>query len=143
MKLGIAMAQRTYKAYRGVMASPRWQRLYNAGARPQRLLWASTGVKDPRASDVAYINALVAQFTVNTMPEATLEAVADHGEVSSLMRADGSDCEVLSQRFRAAGIDLYKLAGQLQTEGTNSFVKSWNQLIAFLAQKAATLVGKK
>jgi transaldolase len=142
MKLGIAMAQRTYKAYRGVMASPRWQRMYNMGARPQRLLWASTGTKDPQASDVAYVKALTAQFTVITLPEVTLHAVADHGEITSMLHADGGRCEETLAQFRAVGVDLYALANQLQDEGTASFVKSWNQLIAFLATKAAALTGK-
>ena len=92
-KLGIAIANRTYKAYRDLLGSPRWQRVYNAGARPQRLLWASTGTKDPKASDVLYIKALAAPFTVNTMPEGTLKALADHGELSEIMSADGGDCE--------------------------------------------------
>ena len=92
-QLGIAMANRTYKAYRELLGSPRWQRAFNAGARPQRLLWASTGTKDPKASDVLYIKALAAPFTVNTMPEATLLALADHGELGSIMSADGGDCE--------------------------------------------------
>ena len=92
-QLGIAMANRAYKAYRELLVSPRWQRAFNAGARPQRLLWASTGVKDPKASDVLYIKALAAPFTVNTMPEATLLALADHGELGSIMSADGGDCE--------------------------------------------------
>ena len=90
-KLGIAIANRTYKAARDLLGSPRWQRIYNAGARPQRLLWASTGTKDPKASDVLYIKALAAPFTVNTMPEGTLKALADHGELSEIMSADGGD----------------------------------------------------
>jgi transaldolase len=139
MQLGIAMAQRTYKAYRTLLASPRWQRIYNMGARPQRLLWASTGTKDPIASDVAYVKALTSEFTVITMPEATLRAVADHGEISSMLHADGGPCEETLHAFHAAGVNLYALAAQLQDEGTKSFVKSWNQLIAFLASKAATL----
>ena len=92
-QLGIAIAKRTYKAYRELLDSPRWQRVYNAGARPQRLLWASTGTKDPKASDVLYIKALAAPFTVNTMPEGTLKAFADHGEVGAILPADGGDCE--------------------------------------------------
>src|SRR5499425_1077663 len=88
-KLGIAVANRTYKAYRDLLGSPRWQRVYNAGARPQRLLWASTGTKDPKASDVLYIKALAAPFTVNTMPEGTLKALADHGDVTEIMSGDG------------------------------------------------------
>src|SRR5436189_320506 len=92
-QLGISIAKRTYRAYRDLLGSPRWQRIYNAGARPQRLLWASTGTKDPKASDVLYIKALAAPFTVNTMPEGTLKALADHGELSEIMSNDGGDCE--------------------------------------------------
>ena len=105
-RLGIAIAKRTYKAYRDLLDSPRWQRLFNAGARPQRLLWASTGTKDPNASDVLYIKALAAPFTVNTMPEGTLKAFADHGEIGPMLPADGGDCEVVLAQFTKAGIDL-------------------------------------
>ena len=98
-RLGIAMASRTYKAYLELLDSPRWQRAYNAGARPQRLLWASTGTKDPKASDVLYIKALAAPFTVNTMPEETLKALADHGEIGPIMAADGGDCEKVLAEF--------------------------------------------
>ena len=139
LQLGIAMAQRTYKAYRSVLHSARWQRIYNAGARPQRLLWASTGVKDPSASDITYIKALAAQFTVITMPQPTLEAFADHGEIVSLMRADGGTCEDTLAKFTRAGVDLYALASRLQDEGTRSFAASWNHLMTFLASKAAAL----
>ena len=102
-QLGIAIAKRTYKAYRGLLASPRWQRVFNAGARPQRLLWASTGTKDPRASDVLYIKALAAPFTVNTMPEGTLNALADHGELGTILPADGGDCEEVLAQFARGG----------------------------------------
>ena len=95
-QLGIAIAKRTYKAYRELLDSPRWQRVFNAGARPQRLLWASTGTKDPKASDVLYVKALAAPFTVNTMPEATLKALADHGELGTILPSDGGDCEEVS-----------------------------------------------
>jgi transaldolase len=142
-KLGIAMAKRTYKAYRSVLSSPRWQRIYNAGARPQRLLWASTGTKDPAVSDFVYIKSLAAQFTVNTMPEGTLKALADHGDIGTLLRADGGDCEDVVARFVAAGIDLYALAGQLQSDGAKAFVKSWNDLLAVITAKTAALVGAK
>ena len=98
-QLGIAIAKRTYKAYRSLLSSPRWQRVYNAGARPQRLLWASTGTKDPKVSDVLYIKALAAPFTVNTIPEGTLNALADHGELSGLLPADGGDCEEVLAQF--------------------------------------------
>jgi transaldolase len=138
-QLGIAMAKRTYKAYRRVLGSPRWQRIYNAGARPQRLLWASTGTKDPAVSDVLYIKSLAAQFTVNTMPEATLKALADHGEITSLLRADGGNCEEVLARFVRAGINLYELATSLQQAGAKAFVKSWNELMAVIADKSAAL----
>jgi transaldolase len=138
-KLGIAVAKRTYKAYRDLLGSPRWQRIYNAGARPQRLLWASTGTKDPKASDVLYIKALAAPFTVNTMPEGTLKALADHGELSEIMSADGGDCEAALAQFAKAGIDIDALAAKLQDEGAKSFVNSWNDLMSVIASKSATL----
>ncbi len=138
-QLGIAVANRTYKAYRDLLCSPRWQRAYNAGARPQRLLWASTGTKDPKASDVLYIKALAAPFTVNTMPETTLIALADHGELGSIMDADGGDCEETLAQFEKAGIKIEALAAQLQTEGAKSFVKSWNELLAVIASKSEAL----
>jgi transaldolase len=118
---------------------PRWQRIYNGGARPQRLLWASTGTKDPAASDVMYVKSLAAPFTVNTLPEGTLKALADHGDITTLLRADGGDCEAVLARFAAAGIDVYALAAQLQQEGAKSFVKSWNALMAVLASKTTAL----
>ena len=138
-KLGIAMAQRTYKACRTLLSSPRWQRVYNAGARPQRLLWASTGTKDPEASDILYIKALAAPFTVNTMPEGTLKALAEHGELGALLPADGGDCEAVLTQFARAGIDIDVLAAQLQDEGAKSFVKSWNELMEVIASKSAAL----
>jgi transaldolase len=138
-KLGIAIAQRTYKTYRKLLDSPRWQRIYNAGARPQRLLWASTGTKDPKASDVLYIKALAAPFTVNTMPEGTLKALADHGEVSEIMSADGGDCETVLDELATAGIDIDDLAARLQEEGAKSFVYSWNELMSVIDSKCATL----
>src|SRR5947199_7996355 len=119
-KLGIAIAKRTYKAYRDLLGSSRWQRIYNAGARPQRLLWASTGTKDPKASDVLYIKALAAPFTVNTMPEGTLKALADHGEIGQMLPTDGGDCEATLTEFARAGIDLGGLGAQLQDEGAKS-----------------------
>jgi transaldolase len=138
-QLGIAIAGRTYRAYRALMASPRWQRAFNAGARPQRLLWASTGTKDPKASDVLYINALAAPLTVNTMPEATLKALADHGQVGAILPEDGGDCEEVLAQFARAGIDAGALATQLQDEGAKSFVKSWNDLMAVIAAKTEVL----
>ena len=138
-KLGIAVAKRTYKAYRELLGSPRWERIYNAGARPQRLLWASTGTKDPKASDVLYIKALAAPFTVNTMPEGTLKALADHGDLSEIMSADGGDCEAVLDQFAAAGIDIDDLGAKLQDEGAKSFVSSWNDLMEVIASKSASL----
>jgi len=137
--LGIAVAKRTYKAYRDLLGSPRWERIYNAGARPQRLLWASTGTKDPKAPDVLYIKALAAPFTVNTMPEATLKALADHGNLSEIMSADGGDCEAVLDQFAAAGIDVDDLAATLQDDGAKSFVNSWNELMGVIASKSAKL----
>ena len=138
-KLGIAVAKRTYKAYRELLGSPRWERIYNAGARPQRLLWASTGTKDPKAPDVLYIKALAAPFTVNTMPEGTLKALADHGDLSEIMSADGGDCEAVLDQFAAAGIDIDDLGAKLQDEGAKSFVSSWNDLMEVIASKSASL----
>jgi transaldolase len=138
-KLGIAIANRTYRAYRDLLGSPRWQRIYNAGARPQRLLWASTGTKDPKASDVLYVKALASPFTVNTMPEGTLKALADHGEISEIMSADGGDCEALLDQFAKAGIDVDALAAKLQEEGAKSFVNSWNELMGVIDSKCATM----
>jgi transaldolase len=138
-QLGVAMAQRTYKACRTLLSSPRWQRVYNAGARPQRLLWASTGTKDPEASDILYIKALAAPFTVNTMPEGTLKALAEHSELGALLPADGGDCEAVLAQFTRAGIDVDALAAQLQDEGAKAFVKSWDDLMEVLETKSAAL----
>ena len=138
-RLGIAMAKRTYMAARRLLSSPRWQRVYSSGAWPQRLLWASTGTKDPRASDILYVKALAAPFTVNTMPEGTLQALADHGDVGAPLPADGGDCEEVLARFAEAGIDIDALAARLQDEGAKSFVKSWNELMAVIASKSAAV----
>jgi transaldolase len=138
-QLGIAIAKRTYKAYRSLLGSPRWQRVFNAGVRPQRLLWASTGTKDPKASDVLYVKALAAPFTVNTMPEGTLKALADHGELGSILSADGGDCEEVLTQFAKAGIDVDALAAQLQEEGAKSFVRSWEELLAVIDSKTVLL----
>jgi len=138
-QLGIAIADRTYKAYRDLLSSERWQRVYNFGARPQRLLWASTGTKDPKASDILYIKALAAPFTVNTMPEGTLKALADHGELGATLRADGGNCEEVLTQFAKAGIDIDTLAAQLQDDGAKSFVQSWNDLMGVIALKSAAL----
>ena len=138
-RLGIAIGQRTYKAYRDLLDSPRLQRIYNEGGRAQRLLWASTGTKDPAASDTLYIKALAAPFTVNTMPENTVKAFADHGDVGDMMRADGGDCEQTLKEFAKAGVDIDALATQLQEEGAKSFVKSWHDLMGVIAAKSDTL----
>src|ERR1700756_3737040 len=138
-RLGIAIAQRTYKAYRAVLDSPRWQRSFNSGARPQRLLWASTGTKDPKASDILYIKSLAAPFTINTMPEGTLKALADHGELGPTLQPDGGDSEQVLAQFAKAGIDIDALAARLQDEGAKSFVKSWNDLMGVISSKSAAL----
>jgi transaldolase len=138
-QLGIAITRRTYKAYRELLASPRWQRLLNEGARPQRLLWASTGTKDPEASDVLYLQALAAPFTIATVPEATLRAFADHGRVGDLLPSDGGDCEAVLDRFCRASIDIDALAVQLQREGAEAFDKSWNDLLECVASKSEAL----
>jgi len=138
-QLGIAVASRIYKAYLDLLSNPRWQRAYNAGARPQRLLWASTGTTDPKACDTLYIKTLAAPFTVNTMPEGTLEALADHGEIGPVMAADGGDCEKVLDQFASAGIDIDALGTQLQEEGAGSFVKSWNDLLECIASKSKAL----
>ncbi len=139
-RLGIAVGQRTYKAYCDFIATPRYQRAMNAGARPQRLLLASTGTKDPKASDILYVKALAAPLTVDTMPEGTLKAFADHGEVAAIMAADGGDCEAIIAEFVKARIDVDALAVRLQEEGAASFVKSWNELMRVIASKSAELV---
>ncbi len=138
-QLGIAIAKRTYKAYRSLLDSRRWQRVFNTGARPQRLLWASTGTKDPSASDILYVKALAAPLTVNTMPEGTLKALADHGALGGLLTADGGDSETVLAQFAEAGIDVDALATQLQDEGAKSFVSSWRDLMGVIASKSAAL----
>jgi transaldolase len=138
-RLGIAIARRTYAAYCALLASPREQRAQNAGARPQRLLLASTGTKDPAASDILYVHALAAPLTVNTMPEATLKAFADHGSVGAPMPADGGDCEAVLAAFAQAGVDVDALAATLQREGAAAFVKSWTDLMDVIAEKSAVL----
>jgi transaldolase len=138
-RLGIAIAKRTYKAYRDLLASTRWQKLARAGAQPQRLLWASTGTKDPQASDVLYIEALAAPSTINTMPEETLLAFADHGKVNDVLPVDGGDAEEILARFAKVGVDNAALAAQLQREGAQSFDKSWNELMDSIASKSNAL----
>ena len=138
-RLGIAIAKRAYKAYHELLASARFQRAANAGARAQRFLFASTGTKDPKASDTLYVQALAAPFTVDTMPEGTLKAFADHGEVGEVMAPDGGDCETVLASFAKAGIDIDALAARLQDEGAASFVKSWNDLMACIDAKSAAI----
>src|SRR5246500_2271837 len=140
-KLGIAIGQQTYKAYRDMLASDRWQRLANFGARPQRLLFASTGTKDPKASDVLYINALAAPNTINTMPDKTLLAFSEHGNVTGTLPRDGGDCERVLADFRKAGIDLDKLAADLQSQGAKAFDESWSKLLDAIEAKGKVLKG--
>jgi transaldolase len=138
-KLGIAIGARTYKAYCDLLATPRWKAIREAGYNPQRLLFASTGTKDPKASDVLYIKSLAALNTVNTMPENTLNALADHGDVGPVMAADGGDCERVIAEFGKTGIDVDALAAQLQEEGAKSFVESWNDLMKVIESKSMVL----
>jgi len=140
-RLGLAIGFRAYRAYRELLDSQRMQRLMNEGARPQRLLWASTGTKDPDASDVLYIEGFASPFTVNTMPEPTLHAFADHGQVGDLVPADGGDCEDVLARFADAGIDVDALAERLQEEGKVAFVKSWNDMLESIESKRGALTG--
>jgi transaldolase len=138
-KLGIAVAKVLYKAYRELLDSPRWQRAFNAGARPQRLLFASTGTKDPKASDVLYIKELAAPHTVNTMPEKTLHAFAEHGEVNETLPLDGGDSAAVLAQFAGLGFEVESLAAKLQADGAESFVTSWNELMAVIDSKSAAL----
>jgi transaldolase len=138
-RLGIAVAGQTYETYRSLRDSPRWQRIFNAGARPQRLLWASTGTKDPEASDILYVHALAAPFTINTMPEATLKALADHGEINQTLPQHARYCDEVLIEFARAGIDTDALAAQLQDEGARAFVKSWNELMECIATRSEAI----
>ncbi len=138
-RLGIAIAKRTYRAYRTVLASPRWRTLEAAGAQPQRLLWASTSTKDPNAPDTLYVEALAAADTINTMPGKTLAAFADHGRLSGVLPVHGGDAEEVLAEFTRAGVNDATLAAQLQREGADSFDASWKDLLACLANKRATL----
>ncbi len=141
-KLGIAISQCAYRAYRELLASPRWKKLADAGAQPQRMLWASTSVKDPKARDTLYLEALAAPDTVNTIPEKTLKAFADHGKVGEPMAEDGGDCDAMLKKISDAGVDIDTLAKRLQKEGAESFVDSWNHLLKGVADKAKKLGGK-
>ena len=138
-QLGIAIGGRTYRAYRELLAAQRWRRLTAAGARPQRLLWASTGTKDPKMSDVLYVKSLAAPHSVNTMPEKTLLALADHGEIGPMLPHDGGDAEQTLQRFVQAGVDLDALAAQLQRDGAAAFVNSWQDLLKCIEEKSSRL----
>jgi transaldolase len=138
-RLGIAIAQRTYKAYRELLASPRWRKLAAAGARPQRLLWASTGTKDPHAPDTLYIEALAAPETINTLPDKTLLAFADHGQLRGELTADGGDAEAVLAEFARAGVDVAALAEHLLREGTRTFDTSWADLMECIASKTRVL----
>ncbi|MGY0559468.1 transaldolase [Luteimonas sp. A277] len=140
-RLGIAVGQQTYRAYRDLLASDRWKNLAAAGARPQRLLWASTGTKDPKASDTLYVEALAAPDTINTVPEKTLRAFADHGKVRGALADDGGDFAPTLAKIAAAGVDIDALAAQLQRDGADAFVTSWNQLLQRIADKARSLAG--
>jgi transaldolase len=140
-RLGVAIGGRAYHAYHELLDSDRWQRLLNEGARAQRLLWASTGTKDPDASDTLYIEALASPFTVNTMPEPTLHAFADHGEVWELLPADGGNAEQVLAEFGEAGIDVAALAARLQEEGKASFVKSWEDLLSSISSQRGVAAG--
>ena len=138
-QLGIAIAKRTYKAYRQFLSSPRWERAFNSGARPQRLLWAGTVTRYPKALDVFQIKSLAAPLTVRTMSETTLKAFSENGEIDDLMPADGGDCEVVLSRFAQAGVDIDALATQLQSQETDLHVKSWIELMTVIASRSAAL----
>ena len=138
-RLGIAVATDSHRAYRELLDSERWQRLANEGARPQRLLFASTGTKDPDASDTLYIDALAAPLTINTMPDKTLLAFADHGEVTDPLPADGGDAQSVLDEFAAAGVDVAELGERLQREGAEAFDKSWKELLQSIDEKSRKL----
>jgi len=138
-RLGIAVGGRTYRAYRELLASSRWRKLAAAGARPQRLLWASTGTKDPNASNTLYVEALAAPDTIDTMPEKALHAFAKHGKIGGVMAEDGGDAESVLTRFGKVGIDIDALAVDLQREGAQAFVRSWNELLKRIADKSKAL----
>ena len=142
-RLGIAVGRRVYRAYRDLHATPRWARLAAAGARPQRLLWASTGTKDPNARPTLYVEAFAAPDTIDTMPDKTLHALAEHGDIKGAMPIDGGDAEGVLSEFVGAGIDLDALASRLQREGAEAFVKSWQQLMRHIADKSADLGPKR
>jgi len=138
-QLGPAIGRQAYKAYRDTLESQRWQRLEGLGARPQRLLFASTGTKDPKASDVMYIEQFAAPNTIDTMPEETLLAFADHGKAGSVVPRDGGDCEQVLMAITRAGVDVTKLGADLQRDGAKSFVDSWNDLLESIESKSKAL----
>ena len=138
-RLGIAVAKQTYRAYRDLLASPRWRKLAAAGARTQRLLWASTGTKDPAAPDTLYIEALAAPDTIDTIPEKTLAAFADHGKIGPSMPQDGGDADAVIAECRRAGIDDAALALDLQRDGAAAFSKSWHELLGGIRAKRGAL----
>jgi transaldolase len=138
-RLGIAVAGQVYRTYRELLTTPRWQRIFNAGARPQRLLWASTGTKDPKAADTLYVQLLSAPFTIDTMPEPTLVAFAEHGVVNDRVIIAGNDWETVLDEFVRAGVDLDNLAIRLQNEGASSFTKSWREILTVIAAKGSSL----
>ncbi len=138
-RLGIAIAMRTYKAYRDLLASPRWLKLAKAGAQPQRMLWASTGTKDPAAPDTLYVEALAAPDTINTIPEKTLQAFSDHGKVGAALPVDGGSAEAVLEEFRREGVDDDALAARLQREGADAFATSWHALLSRIEEKRKAL----
>lgn len=141
-RLGITIAMQTYKAYRDLLASSRWKKLHAVGAVPQRLLWASTGTKDAAASDTLYIEGLAAPDTINTIPEKTLHAFADHGKLGAAMAVDGGNAETVLDAFRREGIDDAALATRLQVEGAEAFSKSWHALLSSIESKSSSTLGK-
>jgi transaldolase len=138
-RLGLAVGQATYRAYRQLLNSDRALRLENSGARMQRLLWASTGTKNPDAPDTLYVHGLAAPFTINTLPDKTLEAFYDHGEVGEPMPADGGDCDEVLAQFAGAGVDVAALAAKLQSDGASAFVDSWHELLDRISAQSSAL----
>jgi len=138
-RLGIAIAMRTYRGHCELLAAKRWRTLAAAGAVKQRLLWASTGSKDPQAPPSLYVEALAAPDTIDTMPEKTLLAFSTQGQIKSVMPADGGDAEIVLERFAGAGIDVAALGAMLQIEGAGSFVGSWTELMQSIADKSAAV----
>lgn len=138
-KLALAVGAEVYRAYCELLDSDRWRRLEGTGARPQRALWASTSTKTAGASDTLYVTGLAAPNTVNTMPDVTLEAFHDHGELAGTLPVDGGDCDAVLAAFAAVGIDKLALAAKLQTDGANAFVQSWDVLIAAIGAQTEAL----